>query len=72
MLQGASPSLHSAQFTNWQTILEAIHKKNLWDVQHVVDSLQTEQSSVATASIRFPQKVSYNPLYMYLTMKVEI
>jgi hypothetical protein len=62
MLQGACPTLPTTQYTNWQIMLEHTRRRNLWGVQHVVGFLQTEQSSLTTVCIRFPQNVSYKPL----------
>lgn len=54
-------SLFFAQYTNWQTMSEVIHRRNLWDVQHVVGSLQLKRSSLTTVNVRFPWKVSCQP-----------
>jgi hypothetical protein len=61
MLQVAS--LYGRQCANWQTTFEAIHRRNLWDVQCVVGYLQTDQSFLTTAYVRLAQNVSYKHSY---------
>jgi hypothetical protein len=65
MLQDAFPNMKTGKVVNWQTILEAIHRRSLWVDQHVVDCLQTEASSVSTARFGLSQNVCYKPLYAH-------